>query len=102
MGYKKDVIELTALSDRVQALKLEMAQLKQAMCSLYCPVKIGDTIKVTGFSHKGKDMVVSHITYHQKRGFSPAKFQVQGVIKCKDGSLSKSQLGEVAILAPEE
>jgi hypothetical protein len=60
-----------------------------------CPYKVGDLITVTGYSFKGKKMMIEDIT--MKRGFSfgsvedayDYKFLYHGVIVNKNGSVGE-------------
>lgn len=41
--------------------KEEYEKLKQQFCKEHHPLKVGDIVEVTGYSHKGKQMVVKEI-----------------------------------------
>jgi len=64
----------------------------------FAPVKVGDTIRVTGYSHRGKNMTVKQVFIKEHSTFrneAPTlTFKATGPVLKKDGTPATMNVGE--------
>lgn len=94
---------MTITIEQVMAEKQKASEAAEAFRRLekeyakqQCPLKIGETTKVTGFSHRGKDMIVERIIPGDIGSpfSSKGEWVAKGHILKKDGSVGL-HVGEV-------
>jgi hypothetical protein len=79
--FKKQLEEIDGL---IQGLKKERYGVLDQWIEEECPVKVGDTVRVNGYAHRGKMMVVRSVRI--KEWASKYEWSVIGPIIKKDGT----------------
>lgn len=77
---------LVRLLNKVEAAQRELGAFENE-CVLDAPAKVGDTVEVTGYSHRGKPMLVESVSL--RRSFGQWEFVAFGRVLKKDGSPSQ-------------
>lgn len=78
------------LSDQIDALKKQREDLAQEYAMKYCPFKIGDTVKIVGYSHYGKMGIVRRIRAHWNDYKKVIEWGVMGEVLKADGTAGKN------------
>ena len=98
--------EIKGIEAQVKAAHVEIEGLIDST-NKYCPVKIGDIVDVTGYSHNGKKMIINGITFcHKSDGgyygiwMEDVGWMISGKVIRKDGTPG-SQTGCHAIYLQE-
>ena len=88
---KEDVQKMKEVKQQITDLKETLKQCRDNIVENHSPVKIGDIVKVTGYSYRGKDMRVEHVVITTDWFTNKLQWSAYGKICKKDGSTSHNQ-----------
>lgn len=78
--------QIMDIETKIEELKQKLADTKEEWCKNEHPLKIGDEVEVTGYSHTGKKMRVDYLNVIKQGWNKKYVFMATGVVFKKDGS----------------
>ena len=90
---KKILASIEKLEQQKRDIDEIIKQKKAEIVRQFSPVSVGDRVKVNGWAHEGREMVVLHVTFEQRQRIDLGEtfFKCRGVLLKKDGTESVLQ-----------
>ena len=87
--------EIDEIDQKITDLAVKKGKLLEGYLEEICPIQIGQKVEVEGWAHQGKMMIVDRRRIVSGFG-SKYKWEVSGKVVNKNGSISKTNRGEIA------